>query len=102
MAQYNLDCIRATEMQLATLVVVDPDNADTYNGEIEAYEEIKEVAKTNLQEAQDNEAAASGGNTVVIVVGVLAVVVLGGLVYWFKCRESDDEKEGGNREPLYF
>lgn len=45
MAQYNLDCIRATEMQLATLVVVDPDNADTYNGEIEAYEEIKEEAK---------------------------------------------------------
>lgn len=47
-AQYDLDAISATEAQLATLVVVDPDNADVYEAETAELEQDKEDAKTNL------------------------------------------------------
>jgi len=48
LAQYNVDTIGATEAQLATLVVVDPDNADVYEAETAELEQDKEDAKTQL------------------------------------------------------
>lgn len=102
LAQYDVDAIAATQLQLATLIVIDEDNADTYQAENDAYDAKAADAKTKLQDAQDAEdAAAGGGSTVIVIVAVLAVVIGGGLIYWFKCRGDKDENEGGNREPLY-